>query len=374
MNKNHKDFSEGFNLDENDLKNYYSSLSAAAMSITNSLKSNEISALVNGNAIFSEISANLSAAALSYNNAQADYFKAYASLNPLKSSIIESQVDLTKVISALPSSKISVEDFSALNEVATLVNANISWQKITDSLSALQVSKDSFADISKFVESAITMSKTEFLNTNFDLSKSVSEMEELAEEVADAETRETDIEIFSEEQLDFILSSLEEWLEGKISFKNTLDRVKGSKIVYEVMKAIVFSFIMQITGVIGILDDPKIHQEREIVKSVQQYMDSKVTLYSQYKKYYANSEDWLTYRSIGLTRTEVKLRKGRSRTAPLATEEVLSKKTAVLMFELKNNWREIEVEVRGTYIRGWVPESTITRLKPIVKKVPIQDN
>jgi len=73
-------------------------------------------------------------------------------------------------------------------------------------------------------------------------------------------------------------------------------------------------------------------------------------------------------RSLGLTRKEVRLREGRYKTAPMVVDGVVGQKTVVLMLDLKNNWRQVEVKINGTFGQGWVPESTITRLRPELEK------
>ncbi|MDN7243909.1 hypothetical protein [Planococcus shenhongbingii] len=208
------------------------------------------------------------------------------------------------------------------------------------------------------------------LEGEFSLSESLKIINEFANEIQSEidPSKEATPTDYSEEHIQFILNSLEEWLEGSISFKNTLARIKGNDFAHWLMQTVVYGTILQLLFIFTFIGDQQLQQDRKVLETIQSYVETEVVMYKQYKKYFASSEDWLTSHPIGITRKEVRLREGRTKSAPVVSDGVVGQKTVVLMFETKNNWRRIEVKINGTYVQGWVHESTIMRLGNSLQK------
>ena len=361
MTKDELDSENDNDLIELDRSKINANLSATALAVANFQKFEGLATLANTKTDWSKINANLSTATLT----AADLSK-FAGL----ATLANTKMDWSKVSDTLSAATLSVANLSKFTELATLASTKMDWPKVNATLSTATLS---VADLPKFEGLAAytgALVNSGLIDGNFNLSQSIAEMSELSQEVQEEpeSLKESIFQDYSEEHIQFILDSLEEWLEGSISFKSTLERVKGNRFIYDLMKTIVYGTIFQLICIFAFIDDPQIQQDREVLETVQHYMETEVTVYQQYKKYFANSEEAFASRSLGLTRKEVRLREGRSRTAPMVVDGVVGQKTVVLMFEVKNNWRQVEVKINGTFVKGWVPESTITRLKPVLEK------
>ncbi|WKA60329.1 hypothetical protein QWY16_09560 [Planococcus shenhongbingii] len=202
------------------------------------------------------------------------------------------------------------------------------------------------------------------INVDFTLSESLKIVDEFANEIQDeVDTFDhTDSVTYSEEEIQFITQSLENWLKGSINLKDTLQKIKGNIWALALVTTIVISAFTHAVNILLIFDDYQIQQDRKTMESIETYLETNVLTYKLYKNI-SNVEKLHTIYPMGFTRTDTYLRNGRAKTAPVITDGFVGQKTLVLMLDRKNNWRKVEVKINGTYLQGWVPESTIIRLK-----------
>lgn len=198
----------------------------------------------------------------------------------------------------------------------------------------------------------------------FTLSESLRIANRLTDEIQNGANsfEETSPSEYTDEQIQFIVKSLENWLNGSISLKNTLQKIKGSKWAFAFVQTVVFTTAIHLFNIFLIIDDYQIQQDRKTLESVETYLETSVLTYKLYKNI-INQEKLNTFHPAGFTRTDTYLRKGTAKTAPVIPNGFVGQKTLVLMLDRKNNWRRVEVKINGTYLQGWVPESTIIRLK-----------
>jgi len=199
---------------------------------------------------------------------------------------------------------------------------------------------------------------------DFTLSDSLKIVDEFANEIQDEVNtfEHTDSVTYSEEEIQFITQNLENWLKGSLNLKDTLQKIKGNIWALALVTTIVFSAFTHGANILLILDDYHIQQDRKTMESIKTYLETNVLTYKLYKNI-SNVEKLNTVHPIGFTRTDTHLRTGTAKTTPAITDGFIRQKTLILELDRKNNWRKVEVKVNGTYLQGWVPESTIIRLK-----------
>ena len=275
-------------------------------------------------------------------------------------------MDLPKMASIVPNfipPSIDMPDFTGiLSRYQSLELDLPKMASIFSTLTSSQLDMASFKGISSSYENIVFQPNAE--NEKFGISDSLTAIDEMLNEIkGEMEVQEeTNLSDYSDEQVQFILKSLEDWLEGSIGFKSTLKRIKGSTWASNLMYTLIISAAFHIVHILLIIDDYKFQQDRIVLESIQTHLETNVLTFKLVKNL-MNQDKINTYHSMGFNRTDITLREGRSKTAPVVINGVIGQKTLVLMLERKNNWRKVEVKIKGTYLQGWVPESSITRLK-----------
>lgn len=198
--------------------------------------------------------------------------------------------------------------------------------------------------------------KVDWLNlySNVDLTESSKVLEELSEEI---EVERTEIKEYSEEQLQVLDDALSMWVQGKMSMRKLVDyfkehQIQGAFILF------LLNHIFQILVIVGY----QIEHDQPVVKVVQEYVKEEVYPFNLYIKY-MKKEKLSTVNDLGLTRKPVQMREGRCKTAPIVSHGKLKEKTVVYMYEAKNGWRKVEIKINETFVKGWIPESSVNRLK-----------
>jgi len=185
-----------------------------------------------------------------------------------------------------------------------------------------------------------------------ELSKEANEETIIEEE--DPSTKE-----YTDQQVDFIRESLERWINGSIDLSKLVEYLKTSSIKASII-LYVLHHVFNILMIIGYHN--MVENDQPTVDIVQEYIKEEVYPFKLYTKYMVQ-EKLITVNKVGFTRNNVYIREGRCKSAPVKSPGKLEKKTVVYMFETKNGWRRIEVKIDDTFVQGWVPESSLIRLK-----------
>lgn len=212
---------------------------------------------------------------------------------------------------------------------------------------------------------------------NIDLVESIDTLDELAMDLS-LESEQIDKGSFSDDQLQFISENIEFWLNGNFSLRSIVARIKGNGVA----STILYGYIVKILGwlfVIAImLDEQRLNADREIVGTIQQFVETTVTSDTSYQviKKYMETEQLKVSQPLALSRTEVILRQAPGKKAAAIPEATIPPQTVVVIlasnpakvgeknqFKPAKNWRRVSVEINGSYVEGWVPESTVPRLK-----------
>ena len=292
-----------------------------------------------------------------------------AGLSGLPSSVAKSAIDVAGLRSAIlkatnlgitPSQMVGLSGLSA--SVARLAIDVAGLRTAMLKAANLGLKASLFDDMINTYQSSILDS--EIPKEEFTLSESLKVVDEFVNEIQDEVDTlgQTDFVTYSEEEIQFIAQSLENWLRGSINLKDTIQKIKGSFWAAALVTTIVFTAFTHIVNILLILDDHQIQQERKTMESIETYLETSVLTYKLYKNL-RNVEKLNTFHPIGFTRTNTYLRDGKSKTAPVVTDGFVEQKTLALMLDRKNNWRKVEVKINETYLQGWVPESAIIRLK-----------
>lgn len=184
-----------------------------------------------------------------------------------------------------------------------------------------------------------------------ELSKEANE--EIIIEKEDPSTKE-----YTDQQVGFIRDSLDQWIKGSIDLSKLVEYLKTS-----IKASIILCVLHHVFNILIIIGyHNMVENDQPTVDIVQEYIKEEVYPFKLYTKYMVQ-EKLVTVNKVGFTRNDVYIREGRCKSAPVKSPGKLEKKTVVYMFETKNGWRRIEVKIDDTFEQGWVPESSIIRLK-----------
>lgn len=231
--------------------------------------------------------------------------------------------------------------------------------------------------IFKSLEKGLRLPASDFSNhfQNIDWLDSLSTLEKAARNISVEEAEESVApEKYSEEQLQFIQESVESWLNGTFNLGEVFDRIKANKFVSSVFHTIVIMLLYHSLCFALSYEEQRLQKDYNIVEAFQHYAETSIPTY-QVLKNYIEREQPSTSRPLGISRTEIKLREGPGKTTPIVPEATVAKHAIVFILETdpscaervmsykpKKNWRRVSVNINGTFVEGWVPESVIQRI------------
>ena len=230
----------------------------------------------------------------------------------------------------------------AMNEVIQSLSAT----RITDYLSTLDIDE-------------ITEAFEEYSNLNIDSQN--------AEEV-----------VKTEELTAYIENEINQSQDNKLSLKDFLQKIAltfGITVAISFIITVVIPYFLAYSN--NLFDN---HQA--VVDTLQETLNSLVSMLGDNLIATATIKDTLKEKKlsdyehlslIGMLRTNTYLRKGSSKSAPLATRQKLKVNTVVNLLEInqklttkrKQNWLKVSVKISDNYVEGWIEESKIQRFKKI---------
>lgn len=245
-------------------------------------------------------------------------------------------------------------------------------QKIIGQMYQPAINPELFASIFHEIKPPDWQSHNYFQNIDF--AETLDVLDELGTDLPEETDNVTSVSL-SEGEIQLVTEQVQTWLEGKASLNRIIEKIMSngiasiivSGIIYDLIK---FLFLMIVAFYVG-----QYQADLEAVETIQQVVNTESGSYNVVKKN-IESRQLQVSQPVGLSRIEVIVREAPGKKSAAIPGAVIAPQTAVIIlasdpakigekdqYKPRQNWRRIFIEINGSYVEGWVPESTIPRLK-----------
>lgn len=209
---------------------------------------------------------------------------------------------------------------------------------------------------------------------NIDLVETFNVLDELATDLP-GDSVDVASESLSDGEIQIVAEQVQFWLDGRASLSRIIEKIMANGLASTIVYGFMYDLIKLLLFIALALHAAQYQADQDAVETIQQVVKAEFGPYKVVKKY-IESRQLQVSQPLGLSRTEVTVREAPGKKSAAIPGAVMPPQTVVIIlasdstkigekdqFKPRQNWRRISVEINGAYVEGWVPESTVPRLK-----------